>query len=42
MEHKKIIEYHFYTNKELINKLVDKGLMISDEYKLLIYLKWFN
>lgn len=42
MKHKKIIEHPFYTNEELINKLLDKGLMINDEYKLLTYLQSFN
>ena len=42
MEHKKIVEHPFYNNEELISKLINKGLRISDKSKLLWYLQSFN
>ena len=42
MEHKKIVEHPFYTDEELISKLISKGLKINDKSKLLRYLQSFN
>lgn len=42
MKNKKIVEHPFYNNEELISKLINKGLRISDKSKLLRYLQSFN
>ena len=42
MKHKKVIEHSFCTDEELISKLINKGLRISDKSKLLRYLQSFN
>ena len=42
MKHKKIVEHSFCTDEELISKLINKGLRISDKSKLLRYLQSFN
>ena len=42
MNSKTIIKHHFFTYKELVNKLKQKGLKIVDESKLVHYIELYN